>query len=78
MSTLEIFTVVASWDETGEVWIGSCADIGVLSAKADTLDQLFAAMMDKTAQAVEEGEIHVEGDSVHMQIVAHRHLMSRA
>jgi predicted RNase H-like HicB family nuclease len=73
-----MFTVVASWDETAEVWIGSCADLGVMSAKAESLDELFATMMDKTAQAVEDGEIHVEADSVHMQIVAHRHLMSRA
>jgi hypothetical protein len=73
-----MFTVVASWDETNEVWIGACADIAVLSAKADSLDGLFAKMMDKAAQAVEAGEIHVEADSLHMQIVAHRHLMSRA
>ncbi len=78
MSSLEMFTVVASWDEKQEVWIGGCADIGVLSAKADTLDDLFANMMDKIAEAVEAGEIHVEADSVHLQIVAHRHLMSRA
>jgi hypothetical protein len=78
MSSLEMFTVVAFWDEAREVWIGSCADIGVMSAKAETLDELFLGLMDKTAQAVESGEIQVEADSVHMQIVAHRHLMSRA
>jgi predicted RNase H-like HicB family nuclease len=78
MSSLEMFTVVASWDEAGEFWIGSCAEIGVLSAKAETLDELFSGMMEKIAQAVEDGEIQVEADSVHMQIVAHRHLMSRA
>ena len=78
MSSLEMFTVVASWDETDSVWIGACADIGVLSAKAESLDDLFAKMMDKAAQAVVDGDIHVEADSLHMQIVAHRHLMSRA
>ena len=78
MSSLEMFTVVAAWDESAGVWMGSCADIGVLSTKAETLDELFATLMDKTAQAVEEGEIHVEADSIYVQIVAHRLLMSRA
>jgi predicted RNase H-like HicB family nuclease len=78
MSSLEMFTVVASWDETKEAWIGTCPDLGLMSAKAESLDDLFAMMMDKTAQAVQDGEIVVEADSVYMQVVAHRHLMSRA
>jgi hypothetical protein len=78
MSAMEMFTVVASWDETENVWVGRCAEVRALAEEAESLDALMKKLIDKTADAVVSGALEVDADSVYIQIVAHRHVISRA
>ena len=73
-----MFTVVASWDATEHVWIGRCAEIRALSEEAASLDELLSKIVDKTADAIVNGDLEIDADSVYVQIVAHRHVISRA